>query len=805
MGRAIRADVVRGRAGHRARGRGERQAFLGPRANSHRRSSAEFATSGSTPLSASRRRPCRTAFRARGSKRPAGARMPGSLHASPARRRPAALPPRLARETLAHLTDLGVVRMRDMLDLPVEGVSRRFGPEIAIHLGRLMGTSRIRANRIRPPRRFRARLDRPPKPMAVSAALSLAPHAGRDGRNAARARRGVQRLVCGWSTAASCERAWTWIRVTERDKELRLDRARKAGTPTLPAATIALDLRADALLQYVPRESTWLPRKEQAIGRDRLIQRLSARLGRERVFGIAIADDHRPDRGWKTEFCARHKSSSPRRRGSRGRSSASCLASESSTQAREPGQFARRRPERIESGWWDGEEVRRAITTSRAKQRGETRLDLSRAPRRRRLVPARGVRMIPPPARLRRAALPVTTSASCAAPRVRRSWSSAPQSSATRRSPSPTNARSRAWCARTWRRRRSGCKLIIGTEFALDDGLRLVLLATDRAATASSAAAHHARPARGREGQLSRSRCARSSKPLAGCLALLVPLWILAAARTRARQAAGSPRASPAAPGSRSELLSRRRRPRRARPRCDARRGLGLPLVAAGDVHMHVRSRRRAAGHAHRDPPRHAGRGVRPRALSRTASATCARACASPALSARAARRNVRDRRALRFSLDELRYEYPDELVPDGETPATHLRQLTERRRAPALSRGRARRTCATLIEHELALIAELAYEPTSSPCTTSCSFARSAGHPLPGPRLGGELGGVLLPRHHRGRSGAHVGAVRALHLARSATSRPTSTSTSSTSGARRSSSTSTGSTAASAPRSPRR
>ena len=41
------------------------------------------------------------------------------------------------------------------------------------------------------------------------------------------------------------------------------------------------------------------------------------------------------------------------------------------------------------------------------------------------------------------------------------------------------------------------------------------------------------------------------------------------------------------------------------------------------------------------------------------------------------------------------------------------------------------------------------------------------ARHPLPGPRLGGQLGGLLLPRHHRGRSGAHGPAVRALPLAR--------------------------------------
>ena len=41
------------------------------------------------------------------------------------------------------------------------------------------------------------------------------------------------------------------------------------------------------------------------------------------------------------------------------------------------------------------------------------------------------------------------------------------------------------------------------------------------------------------------------------------------------------------------------------------------------------------------------------------------------------------------------------------------------------------------------------------------------AGHPLPGPRLGRQFDGVLLPRHHVGRSGARRPAVRALHLGR--------------------------------------
>ena len=31
------------------------------------------------------------------------------------------------------------------------------------------------------------------------------------------------------------------------------------------------------------------------------------------------------------------------------------------------------------------------------------------------------------------------------------------------------------------------------------------------------------------------------------------------------------------------------------------------------------------------------------------------------------------------FALDELRYEYPEEIVPVGETPTSHLRALTEK------------------------------------------------------------------------------------------------------------------------------
>ncbi len=62
------------------------------------------------------------------------------------------------------------------------------------------------------------------------------------------------------------------------------------------------------------------------------------------------------------------------------------------------------------------------------------------------------------------------------------------------------------------------------------------------------------------------------------------------------------------------------------------------------------------------------------------------------------------------FSLDELRYEYPEELCPSGTTPLQFLIQLTEEgavNRFPGGVPGRVR----ALVDHELTLIAELRYE----------------------------------------------------------------------------------------------
>ncbi|NWG76256.1 MAG: error-prone DNA polymerase, partial [Rubrivivax sp.] len=79
------------------------------------------------------------------------------------------------------------------------------------------------------------------------------------------------------------------------------------------------------------------------------------------------------------------------------------------------------------------------------------------------------------------------------------------------------------------------------------------------------------------------------------------------------------------------------------------------------------------------------------------------------------------------FSLDELRYEYPQEIVPDGHTPASWLRELTEEglvRRFPQGTPAKVR----AQVEHELALIAQLRYEPYFLTVADLVQWARAQG-----------------------------------------------------------------------------
>ncbi|RQO62414.1 error-prone DNA polymerase [Paucibacter sp. KBW04] len=153
----------------------------------------------------------------------------------------------------------------------------------------------------------------------------------------------------------------------------------------------------------------------------------------------------------------------------------------------------------------------------------------------------------------------------------------------------------------------------------------------------------------------------------------------------------------------------------------------GLPLLAAGDVHMHVRSRKplqdvMTATRMNR-PIAACGLDLQPNAERHLRSRLRLAQLYPPEL----LNETLAVVAACEFSLDEIRYRYPTEVIPPGSTPARHLRVLTEtgaRKRWP----GGVDARWQALIEHELDLINELGYEHYFLTVADIVSFARGRG-----------------------------------------------------------------------------
>ncbi|MCW5637150.1 MAG: error-prone DNA polymerase [Rubrivivax sp.] len=153
----------------------------------------------------------------------------------------------------------------------------------------------------------------------------------------------------------------------------------------------------------------------------------------------------------------------------------------------------------------------------------------------------------------------------------------------------------------------------------------------------------------------------------------------------------------------------------------------GLPVVAVGSVLMHVRSRKplqdALTATRLKRPVADCGFSLEPNAEAHLRS----RARLAQLFRPEWLEASVRWAARCAFSLDELRYEYPQEIVPAGHTPATWLRRLTEEGVAKRFPAGAPDTVRATL-EHELALIAELRYEPYFLTVADLVQWARSQG-----------------------------------------------------------------------------
>ncbi|OLU16678.1 error-prone DNA polymerase [Pseudomonas sp. PA1(2017)] len=273
----------------------------------------------------------------------------------------------------------------------------------------------------------------------------------------------------------------------------------------------------------------------------------------------------------------------------------------------------------------------------------------------------------------------------------------------------------RAWQAA----KESGVRLITGTEIRLAEGPKLVLLAQNLAGYQRICALITAGRRRSPKGQYELSQA-----DLDGDNHGVVAIWIPGANREVEQGQWLAERFS-----GRSwigvELHKDADDDQKLTNLISLGEALQLPVVATGDVHMHVRGRRalqdtmtairhhcivaEAGRHLFQNGERH----LRP--ISGLADLYPADLLAE----------SVRIASLCTFDLSQLKYEYPHEVVPVGKTPAAWLRELTYEGAAWRWPDGMSPKA-QTQIEAELGLIEELQYESYFLTVHDIVRFARS-------------------------------------------------------------------------------
>ncbi len=273
----------------------------------------------------------------------------------------------------------------------------------------------------------------------------------------------------------------------------------------------------------------------------------------------------------------------------------------------------------------------------------------------------------------------------------------------------------------------SAPRLIVGAEFRCHDGPQLVLLAPTQRGYAQICRLITRARRRAPKGRYTLGQADLESG-LDDCLALWLP----------------PPAGAPADDHALREGLWLRERfagriwlgvelHRRADDAARLARGLelaarcALPATAAGDVHMHRRSRRRLqdllTAIRHGCTLEAAGKRLLPNGERHLRPLPALARLYPPALLA--ASLDIAER--CHFDLGQLHYEYPAELVPEGSSAAAQLRRLSEtgaRQRWP----GGVPAAVAALLEKELQLVAELGYEHFFLTVHDLVAFARQHG-----------------------------------------------------------------------------
>jgi len=261
-------------------------------------------------------------------------------------------------ETAVTLMQMGLRTLGQVLDAPRDGLHRRFGSELLQAMDRLTGAAPDGLARYRPPDRFSQRIEFEPEVENLSALLfplrrltgDLAAYlAGRDG--------GVQRFVIalehgrGGARADDSTRVQVGLLEPLRDPEQLFEFSRgRLEALHLRAPVRAMRVLADELPPFVPAGRDLFDRRPaHALTITQLRERLRARLGDDAIYRLRDTLDPRPERAQSREGEAVIEGILPR----------PTWLLERPIPLRGPAPELLAGPERLETGWWDGEPVRR--------------------------------------------------------------------------------------------------------------------------------------------------------------------------------------------------------------------------------------------------------------------------------------------------------------------------------------------------------------------------------------------------------------------------------------------------------------
>ena len=262
----------------------------------------------------------------------------------------------LPREISTTLLRMGLRRLHQVLALPRNGLARRFPAELLRHLDSLLGERPQALDYYKPPDQFDLRIELnfdveshqallfPLRRLTADLAAFLAGHDS-----------GVQRFSLHLEHAGREDsKVAVGLLGAEREAGMLFEVARgRLEQIQVVAPVRSLRLVARDLPAFAPEHRLLFDeRPQQNLPWQQLRERLRARLGDEALHGLRAKADHRPECAWQAETDSKPGATGP-------------AAPRPGWLLREPQilQEATPRilagPERIESGWWDGGDMRR--------------------------------------------------------------------------------------------------------------------------------------------------------------------------------------------------------------------------------------------------------------------------------------------------------------------------------------------------------------------------------------------------------------------------------------------------------------